>query len=361
MNSAQPLQAQHPMQGHSNATPRLQGRHAYSGCNSCMMMQQSSSQMMPSMMAVQQGVPHVSHGVPIPTTVGRPPGLNEGLNDGSMMQQFPTRADESSQLRSSTYQVSTSGSVPCSSSFTSGECIGGAGSGAWNEDVSKATDGLMRNSCTGEHLGSTWCPAPAPADSSARPSEGAKPQSSAIVPRSELAPCWRSTDSKDVFDDDDEMDELDKTNPSMHRKVRHNLAERRRTDRINKLFTELYDLLASPAIAPLCVVWDGKGPPPQGRKLPRRSKAAVLEAAITCIENLQRAVTLLDRQGNHVRDTTRTIEHEMDLPQGRISNRSGPAHDETALRAGLQTPLIAVPVNANVASSHNGSMSFSYE
>ena len=65
--------------------------------------------------------------------------------------------------------------------------------------------------------------------------------------------------------------------PVEHRKVRHNLAERRRTNRINKLFNQLYEVLVSPEVLPLLsdVGLDG-----QLRKLPRKSKAAVLEAAI---------------------------------------------------------------------------------
>ena len=67
--------------------------------------------------------------------------------------------------------------------------------------------------------------------------------------------------------------------------MRHNLAERRRTNRINKLFNQLYEVLVSPEVLPLLsdVGLDG-----QLRKLPRKSKAAVLEAAIHCIESLQR-------------------------------------------------------------------------
>eukprot|EP00966_Prymnesium_polylepis_P164118 3795123-Prymnesium_polylepis.1 len=114
--------------------------------------------------------------------------------------------------------------------------------------------------------------------------------------------------SKDFLDEDDEDDDELLTDsrlaelggdPTLHRKVRHNLAERRRTNRINKLFNQLHDLLSSPDIAPLCVKWDGKGEPPKTGKPPRRSKAAVLEAAIVCIENLQRAVALLDHQAMH--------------------------------------------------------------
>ena len=73
--------------------------------------------------------------------------------------------------------------------------------------------------------------------------------------------------------------------PNEHRKVRHNLAERRRTNRINKLFNQLYEVLISPEVLPLL---NEPGPNGEVRKLPRKSKAAVLEAAIHCIETLQR-------------------------------------------------------------------------
>lgn len=50
----------------------------------------------------------------------------------------------------------------------------------------------------------------------------------------------------DMGDDDKEGGDGDSTNdPVKHRKVRHNLAERRRTNRINKLFNQLYELLSS--------------------------------------------------------------------------------------------------------------------
>merc|ERR1712185_204830 len=75
--------------------------------------------------------------------------------------------------------------------------------------------------------------------------------------------------------------------PSEQRKGRHNLAERRRTNRINKLFNQLYEVLISPEVLPIL---NEAGPSGQLRKLPRKSKAAVLEAAIHCIETLQRKV-----------------------------------------------------------------------
>jgi len=74
---------------------------------------------------------------------------------------------------------------------------------------------------------------------------------------------------------------------SEQRKVRHNLAERRRTNRINKLFNQLYEVLISPEVLPIL---NEGAPSGQLRKLPRKSKAAVLEAAIHCIETLQRRV-----------------------------------------------------------------------
>ena len=66
------------------------------------------------------------------------------------------------------------------------------------------------------------------------------------------------------------------TDRAEHRKVRHNLAERRRTNRINKLFNQLYEVLISPEVLPIL---NEAGPNGQLRKLPRKSKAAVLEAA----------------------------------------------------------------------------------
>ena len=74
--------------------------------------------------------------------------------------------------------------------------------------------------------------------------------------------------------------------PAEHRKVRHNLAERRRTNRINKLFNQLYEVLISPEVLPILNEAGRNG---QLRKLPRKSKAAVLEAEAVALADAAKA------------------------------------------------------------------------
>ncbi|KAL1523971.1 hypothetical protein AB1Y20_018887 [Prymnesium parvum] len=278
MASAQPVQPQHHHLMHANAVPIA---HSYKGRDGGVMQQGSAqSQMMQPMVPIQQAIPQVSHGVAIPRIV--------------KSEESQATYHFSHQLGNRSCPVATSGSIPRVPSAA--ECAGGGARG-----LNCGDDHLMRIAYTVQQLGSSCMPPQTESKASAsKDSELSKLDSSSIAPTShaEAAPCWSNRDSKDAFEDDDELEELDKSNPLVHRKVRHNLAERRRTDRINKLFTELYDLLASPGIAPLCVVYDGKTNFIQGggRRPPRRSKAAVLEGTITCIESLQHAVSLLDYQ-----------------------------------------------------------------
>lgn len=147
--------------------------------------------------------------------------------------------------------------------------------------------------------------------------------------------------------------------PRESRKVRHNLAERRRTNRINKLFNELYQLLLTKQCLPLLSEPDAKGVL-RKQALPRKSKAAVLEAAIHCVETLQRLTAEANaKAGLDVVEVAGVAAHaaaaatdRSSSPDGADDSSPSPAKEGTAIKGA------ALPArSANVGCSEGFSQS----